>query len=55
MMSPMGVLTIKGSCKISGSKSNFLDTKEVTKYKVDPVSTNAYTGKEKTCNVVVTT
>ena len=54
MMSPMGVLTIKGSCKISGSKSNLLDTKGVTKDKVDLGSNNAYTGKEKTCKVPVT-
>ena len=45
----MRLLTGKGSCKISGSKSNLLATKGVTKDKVDPGSNNAYTGIEKTC------
>ena len=49
MLSPMGVLISKGSCKNSESKSNSLATKGVTKGKVDPGSNNAYTGIEKTC------
>ena len=55
IMSPMGVLTRKGSCKITGSKSNLLATKGVTKEKVDPGSDNAYRGKGKTCKLPVTT
>ena len=39
-MSPMGVLTRNGSCKISGSKSNWLATKGVTIEIVDPGSNN---------------
>ena len=55
MFSSMGVLTKKGSREISGSKSNLLATKEVTKDKVDPRSNNAYIGKKKTCKLPVTT
>ena len=51
----MGVLTRKGSRKISGSKSNLLATRGVKKDKVDPRSNNAYTGKENTCKVQLTT
>ena len=54
MLSPMGVLTIKDSRNIFGSKSNLLATKGVTKGKVDPGSNNSYTGKKMTCNVPLT-
>ena len=47
MLSPMGVLTGKSSCKNSGSVSK-LATKGVTNYKVYHGSKNAYIGKEKT-------
>ena len=42
----MRVLTRNRSCKISGSKSNSLDTKGVKKDKVDIGTKNAYTGKK---------
>ena len=55
MSSPMGVLTIIGSCRMSGSTSNLLTIKVVKNYVVDPSSNNAYTWKVKTCNVLMTT
>ena len=55
MFSSMGVLTKKGSREISGSKSNLLATKEVTKDKVDPGSNNVYIGKGKTSKLPVAT
>ena len=55
MLSPMGVLTTKGSSKILGSKSNSLATKGVTKDKVYTRSNNAYTGKDITSKLPLTT
>ena len=47
MLCPEVVLSRQGPCKMSGSKSNLLDTKGVTKDNVDPGSNNAYTGKKR--------
>lgn len=45
----------KGSTNTSGSISNFMGTKGVTKDKVESGSNKAYTSIEKTFNILVTT